>query len=93
MTQKTLLILAINLLVLGALSAIAMAQTAVGRMSKEDLKARLSDPKMVVVDVRTSRDWSASEQKIKGAVRIDVRDVLSVVETYDKAKTLVFYCA
>ena len=93
MTQKMLSTLALSILVLGALGATTMAQTAAGRMSKEDLKARLNDPKMVVVDVRASRDWSASEQKIKGAVRVDVRDVISVAETYDKSKTHVFYCA
>jgi len=46
-----------------------------------------------VVDVRTPGDWSSSELKIKDAVRLEVRDAAAKAADYDKAKTLVFYCA
>jgi len=93
MTQKALSILTLSCVAIGLFSAIAMAQAAIERMTKEDLKARLDDPNMVVVDVRTERDWSASELKIKDAVRLDIRDVTTVAADADKARTYVFYCA
>lgn len=53
----------------------------------------LSDPSVVVIDVRTEADWKASKFKIKGAVREDPTQVASWMGKYDKDKTLVFYCA
>jgi predicted sulfurtransferase len=65
----------------------------VKRITKEELKNMLSDPSVVVVDVRKEGDWKASEFKIKGAVREDPTQVASWMGKYDKDKTLVFYCA
>jgi rhodanese-related sulfurtransferase len=65
----------------------------VKRITKEELKNMLSDPSVVVVDVRTEADWKASQFKIKGAVREDPGKVASWMGKYDKDKTLVFYCA
>jgi rhodanese-related sulfurtransferase len=53
----------------------------------------LDNPKVVVADVRTGRDWNSSEFKIKGAVRVDYRQVVSWASKYDKDKIIVFYCA
>jgi rhodanese-related sulfurtransferase len=47
---------------------------------------------VVVVDVRTGRDWKSSEFKIKGAVRYE-NDIVKWASTYDKDTTLVLYCA
>ena len=69
-----------------------MAQE-VKRMTKEELRNRLSDPSVVVVDVRAEADWKAGEFKIKGAVREDPGKVASWMGKYEKDKTLVFYCA
>jgi len=65
----------------------------VKRITKEELKNMLSDPSVVVIDVRTEADWKASKFKIKGAVREDPTQVASWMGKYDKDKTLVFYCA
>jgi predicted sulfurtransferase len=92
MIRNTVSILVISLLIISLFSRIAIAQTTINRMGKEELKTRLSDPQTVVVDVRSGRGWSSSELKIKGAMRIELRDAASAVETYDKDKTLVFYC-
>lgn len=64
------------------------------RMSKEALKANLSDGSIVVVDVRTGRDWKSSEFKIKDAVRPE-HDIAkwAVSQGYGKDVTLVLYCA
>ena len=63
------------------------------RMTKEELKAMLDSPNLILIDVRTQRDWKESDLKIKGAVREDPGAVESWVNKYPKDKTLVFYCA
>ena len=67
----------------------------VPRMTKEELKAKIgnSDQNIVILDVRTGKDWKGSEFKIKGAVRENAAKVSSWAEKYSKDKTLVFYCA
>jgi hypothetical protein len=72
---------------------VAIAQDSVGRMTKEELKARLDDSNLVIVDARSSRDWTTSDRKIKGAVRVEPRDASKLPDTYCKDQTLVFYCA
>lgn len=62
-------------------------------INKDELKAMLGSPDLVVLDVRTGRDWSSSEFKIKGAVRSTGKDVEEVAAQYSKDKTLVLYCA
>lgn len=65
----------------------------VKRITKEDLKSMLSDPSVIVVDVRAKGDWESSGFKIKGAVREDPGKATSWMSKYEKDKTLVFYCA
>lgn len=62
-------------------------------INKDELKDMLGSSELVVLDVRTGKDWSSSEFKIKGAVRISSKDVGSVAGQYSKDKTLVLYCA
>lgn len=63
------------------------------RMSKDELKALMGKPGVVVIDVRTGGDWSSSAEKIAGAVREDPGDVESWAKKYSKDQTLVLYCA
>jgi hypothetical protein len=88
-----------------ALLAVAFTWAAVGqglttawaddvpRMTKEELRARLGAPELVILDLRIGRDWQASDLKITGAVREDPGDVAGWVEKYPKEKTIVTYCA
>ena len=71
---------------------VAMADE-VPRMSKEELRAMLDNPGVVIIDVRSSKDWEASQSKIKGAVREEPRQAKSWADKYDKDKTYVLYCA
>lgn len=64
----------------------------VPRMSKDELKAQLNNPDIVVIDARSGKDWKASEFKIKGAKRENPENV-SWAGKYQKGKTMVFYCA
>jgi hypothetical protein len=61
------------------------------RISKEDLQAMLGNTDLVIIDDRSGADWSASEFKIKGAVREDPGKAETWMEKYSKDKPLVFY--
>ena len=66
----------------------------VSRMAKEELKALLGNPDVIILDVRAGFDWEDSEWKIPGAVREDPKkEVRSWAEKYPKEKTLILYCA
>lgn len=87
------LLAGMGLALLGLGLQVAAAKDSIAKMTKEDLKARLGDPNVVVVDVRLGKDWKASESKIPGAVRVEPAEVASLADKYAKDKTLVFYCA
>jgi hypothetical protein len=79
-------------------AAIPLPATAVDvadppRMTAEVLNARLNDPNLAILDVRSSTDWNASDKKIKGSVREDPENVQSWAGKYSKEKTLILYCA
>jgi hypothetical protein len=63
------------------------------RMTKDELKAKLANPDIIIVDVRAPSDWERSELKIKGAVREDPANAPAWLGKYQKDKTYVFYCA
>lgn len=65
----------------------------VGVMDKDELKAIIDSPELVLLDVRTGKDWSSSEFKIKGAVRLGGGGVDKAIKSYGKDKTIVLYCA
>ena len=60
-------------------------------MTKEDLKSKLDNPDVIIIDVRSGSGWDGSTLKIKRAIREDPKDVISWMEKYSKDKTLVFY--
>jgi rhodanese-related sulfurtransferase len=80
-------------LALSGLYADATMADQVPRMTKEELKALLGDPNLVVLDVRTQGDWTPTEEKITGAIRENPDGFESWAATYSKEKTLVLYCA
>ena len=63
------------------------------RVTKDDLKAILGNPDLIIIDVRYGRDWTDSGLKIGGAEREDPEAFDSWAKKYPKDKTLVFYCA
>ena len=62
-------------------------------ISPEGLQAILSDPEVLVIDLRTPRDWKQSDSKIPGAVRYDPQDLESWAQDLDKGQKIVTYCA
>ena len=64
------------------------------RVDKESLKSWLSDPQVVIVDVRQPKDWDASDKKSKGAMRQDPKaEVKTWAAKLPKDKKIVLYCA
>ncbi len=63
----------------------------ISMMSKEDVRAHLGD--LIVLDVRTSRDWEGSDRKIAGAIRENPEDVRFWAPKYPRDTTIVAYCA
>ena len=88
--MKKIALLVVMLLLSGAPSLWAGA---VKTMDKEELKAMLGSPDVVILDVRRGRDWSSSEFQITGAQRLENDGIASAVSTISKDKTIVLYCA
>jgi len=63
----------------------------VPRISKEELKSKIGNPDVVVIDVRIEQQWKMSERKIMGAVHENLNDVKSWADKYNKDKTIVLY--
>ena len=78
--------------VIGILATLATSAD-VPRMTKDELKAMLGNPDLVILDVRAKKDWKDSDSKIQGAIREDPDSVKSWTGKYTKDKTFVLYCA
>ena len=87
----------ILLIILPAVVLMAPFATVFGKdvplLTKEELKPIMSDANVVIMDVRSGRDWSSSEFKIQGAIRVDKQKFSEFAESYPKDKKLVLYCA
>lgn len=88
--MKRILLLLSFFLFVGATLLIAAD---VPTMSKDELKAQLDSKQLVVLDVRSGRDWSSSEFKIQGAIRSPGNKIAEWSKYYAKDQTLVLYCA
>jgi len=65
----------------------------VPRIQKEELKAKLGSPDLVLLDIRATNDWEESGEKITGAKRVDPKTVDTWAGTLPKEKEIVVYCA
>ena len=92
MIKGKLVILSLSLAILGMLAPFVAAEET-PRITKEELKALLDDPVVIILDVRAINDWNRSGRKIKGAIREDPTRFESWAHKYSKYKTLVLYCA
>jgi rhodanese-related sulfurtransferase len=89
MKRRSILLTAIILLAAGIFTT---CEGDIPRMSKDDLKAMLGSPDLVIIDVRLEGDWNKSDSKIMGAIREDPDHVESWANKYPKDKVLVLYC-
>jgi rhodanese-related sulfurtransferase len=92
MKKRLLIAPLLILFVIGILATFAKAAD-VPRMTKDELKAMLDNPDLVILDVRSKKDWKDSDTKIQGAIREDPGSIKSWAGKYTKDKTLVLYCA
>jgi rhodanese-related sulfurtransferase len=74
-------------------AAIALSADDAPRIEPEQLKAKIGQPDLALLDVRIASDWGKSDSKIPGAVRVDPHDVSSWAGQFPKDKLLVVYCA
>ncbi len=86
-------LLALAAIAVGFSLGLPAASAEAVRMSQEELKSRLEDPALVIIDVRSYTDWFLSREKIKGAERENYRDFEGWASKYPKDKTIVLYCA
>jgi len=62
------------------------------RITKEELKQKLGDPAVSIIDVRYSPNWKKSDRLITGAVREEPMEVGSWIHKYPKGQMIVLYC-
>jgi len=93
MIKRYIFSISMVLLSFTSLLAFAAASADAPRISKEELRSRLGDKDIVIIDVRTGYDWDKSNSRIRGAVREDPQYVSTWAKKYTRAKTIVLYCA
>jgi hypothetical protein len=64
----------------------------VPRMGIDELKGRLTDAQVVVIDVRSPHDWDDSTTMIKGAIRENPEEVDRWKDKYSKDNVIALYC-
>jgi rhodanese-related sulfurtransferase len=74
-------------------SAAVWAADDAPRITKEQLKALLENPGVIILDARVGTSWSKSDKKIKGAVRVDPGNVGTWADSIPKSKKIVVYCS
>jgi rhodanese-related sulfurtransferase len=93
MTRAKTAYMILSLFLVYLLMSLAAHAQDVPRISKEKLKEELQSPDIIVLDVRTDRDWETNQWKIAGAVREDPSKVGDWKGKYSRDKTIVLYCA
>jgi hypothetical protein len=76
-----------------ALLVSAFACATAPRISKDELRGALGNPEVIVVDDRSGSDWTSSEYKIQGAIRVAPGEEEAWAARYPKDKMIVFYCS
>ena len=88
---STLRHVSLSLILLGLFLFRPVAARDVPKITKEELKGILGTPDIIVIDVRTSKNWQDSDLKIKTATRGNPDKFSSWADQFPKDKTLVLY--
>jgi rhodanese-related sulfurtransferase len=83
----------LSFILLFAFAMPAYGAEGIPRISVKQLNEILSNSELVVLDVRTERDWGNSDKKVVGAVRVNPDDINSWTGNYTKDQKIVLYCA
>jgi hypothetical protein len=62
------------------------------RITKEELKAKMGDPAVNIIDVRYKPNWQKSDRLIAGASREEPMEVGSWAHKYPRDRMIVLYC-
>lgn len=62
------------------------------RITKEELKQKIGEPAVSIIDVRYGPNWKKSDRLIAGAVREEPMEVGSWIHKYPKHQMIVLYC-
>jgi predicted sulfurtransferase len=81
----------LSVILVSAWSIAPVSAKSVGIITKEELKKKLEDADLLILDVRSGKDWKSSEFKIQGAVRTDPKEFTSWGSKFEKDKKLVLY--
>ena len=96
MTKKVcaVIVMIVWVVVIGMDATVGKANTDIPRITAENLKKLLDDPKsdVIILDVRTGSSWTNSEVMIKSAVREDPDDFAAWAKKHPKENTIVLYC-
>jgi hypothetical protein len=93
-TMKKKLLLGCLVIFLGMGMFVSRVLSAdVPRITKDELKALLGKPDVILLDVRAGNDWKDSDLKIQGAIREEPGQIKSWSQKYSKEQTIVLYCA
>ncbi len=90
MKNMLLIVAAVIFVCTGVLSASAAD---VPLMSKEELKANLGSPALLILDVRTRNQWETSQYKIPSAHWMPKEDIDMWAGNLPHDKTILVYCA
>jgi rhodanese-related sulfurtransferase len=85
--------LAIKLVLVLAIAVTPAFAANVGKISPDELKGLLGADNLIILDVRTGKDWKSSEFKIPGAIRANPSEFATWGNSYPKEKKIVLYCA
>ena len=93
--RKCRLVACLMFMSVGLLLAMSLVVSAaeVPRMSTDELKSRLGEADLVILDVRSGRDWGQSDQQIVGSERVNPGEAKQRASQYSKDRVMVLYCA
>lgn len=93
MSMRKMVVMALAAWVMAAFHALPAAGQEPPRMPKDELKAMLGSPEVVLIDVRAATDWFLAKKKIRTAVRKDPRKPEEWMNSLPRDRTIVLYCA
>jgi len=80
------------LLVLAAVLSVS-AKPDVPRITTDELKNRLGEVGLAIVDVRITGDWNKSDKMIAGSIRGNPNDMGLWRSKLDKDQIIILYCS
>ena len=86
-------VLLLTMIILAACAGTGLAGSDVPLITVDELKARLDDPDLIILDVRRDKDWTSSDFKIRYAIYADPKSYDEWGAAYPKHQPIVLYCA